>query len=115
MSQHPSTYSSSYSDQGLFDVLKRFAKSIGSETVHKALCLWLVIRDSNAPAWAKAVAVGALGYLISPIDAIPDLIPFIGFTDDIAVIAAAVVTLSLYITDDISARATAMMPTWLQD
>lgn len=39
------------------------------------------------------VVLFALGYFIFPFDAVPDLIPFVGYTDDAAVIAAAVATI----------------------
>lgn len=34
----------------------------------------------------KAIVIGALIYFISPIDAIPDMAPFLGFTDDLGVV-----------------------------
>lgn len=40
-----------------------------------------------------AVGIAALFYFISPVDAIPDVIPIAGLTDDAAVIAAAVATI----------------------
>lgn len=40
-----------------------------------------------------AIALAALAYLILPVDAIPDAIPFAGLADDAAVIAAAVATI----------------------
>lgn len=42
------------------------------------------------PAWAIAAIIGAIIYVVSPIDAIPDLIPIGGWVDDGAVVAAAV-------------------------
>ena len=38
----------------------------------------------------KATLVGALAYFVLPIDAIPDVLPVLGFTDDAAVLAAAI-------------------------
>ena len=53
-----------------------------------------MIRDPEI-AWAsKALAIGALLYLISPLDAIPDVIPLAGLTDDVALIIAVVSTLA---------------------
>jgi uncharacterized membrane protein YkvA (DUF1232 family) len=43
---------------------------------------------------SKSIAIGALVYLVSPIDAIPDAIPFAGLLDDVGVIAAAVAKLA---------------------
>ena len=52
--------------------------------------LWKLVKDPNAAWGAKATAIGALVYVISPIDAIPDIIPILGLTDDAGVIALAV-------------------------
>jgi uncharacterized membrane protein YkvA (DUF1232 family) len=38
----------------------------------------------------KATLVGALAYFVLPLDAIPDVLPVIGFTDDAAVLATAI-------------------------
>ena len=42
------------------------------------------------PAWAIATIIGAIIYVVSPIDAVPDIIPVAGWLDDGAVVAAAV-------------------------
>ena len=42
------------------------------------------------PAWAIAAIIGAIIYVISPLDAVPDIIPIAGWIDDGAVVAAAV-------------------------
>ena len=47
---------------------------------------WRFLSDPNAPLAGKAIAIAALVYLVSPIDAIPDLIPLVGLTDDVGVI-----------------------------
>ncbi|HEY1475392.1 MAG TPA: YkvA family protein [Pseudolabrys sp.] len=46
--------------------------------------------DRDTPLPVKATLVGALAYFVLPIDAIPDVLPVIGFTDDAAVLAAAI-------------------------
>ena len=48
--------------------------------------LWQLIKDPNAAWGAKAAAIGALIYLISTVDAVPDVIPGVGLLDDVAVI-----------------------------
>ena len=57
------------------------------------IALWDMINDNEAAWGSKAIALGALIYTVSPIDAIPDIIPILGLTDDAAVIAAAVASL----------------------
>lgn len=60
--------------------------------------LYLLIKDPKAAWGAKAIAIGALIYLIAPIDAIPDAIPIAGLTDDAAVIIAAIARLGSELT-----------------
>ena len=44
----------------------------------------------QVPKWAIPVIIGAVIYVISPLDAVPDIIPVAGWLDDGAVVAAAV-------------------------
>lgn len=46
--------------------------------------------DRETPPYVKAVLLGALAYFVLPTDAIPDVLPIIGYTDDAAVLAAAI-------------------------
>ena len=46
--------------------------------------------DRATPLPVKASLVGALAYFVLPIDALPDVLPVLGFTDDAAVLAAAI-------------------------
>lgn len=61
---------------------------------NKVQALYSFIKDPEAPWTTKAIAVGALLYLVSPIDAIPDFIPVVGLLDDVGVIGLAVNTLN---------------------
>jgi len=56
--------------------------------------------DPRTPASAKAILLAALGYFVLPVDLIPDVLPVIGFTDDAAVIAAAIATVRRFIMPD---------------
>jgi uncharacterized membrane protein YkvA (DUF1232 family) len=42
------------------------------------------------PLTARAVLIGAVAYFVLPFDVIPDMLPALGFTDDAAVLAAAI-------------------------
>lgn len=61
------------------------------------LSVYFAARDPETPAAAKGLMLGALAYWVLPIDLIPDVLVGIGFTDDAAVIAAVVATLSAHI------------------
>ncbi len=54
--------------------------------VQQAVTLFLCIRDKDTPKYVKAVIAGALGYLVLPIDIVPDTIPVLGWIDDVAVL-----------------------------
>jgi uncharacterized membrane protein YkvA (DUF1232 family) len=54
--------------------------------------------DSNTPFRAKAVLFAALGYFVLPADTIPDVIFGLGFTDDMAVLTAAIASVRAHIT-----------------
>src|SRR6266446_1813101 len=45
--------------------------------------------DHATPLQVKAALVGALAYFVLPFDAIPDVLPLVGFTDDAAVLLTA--------------------------
>ena len=55
-----------------------------------ALSLWWCAKDPATPTSAKGMMFAALAYFVLPTDAIPDILPAIGLTDDAAVIAAVI-------------------------
>jgi len=57
------------------------------------LLLFRLLRDKRVSSTDKAILAGAIIYVISPIDFIPDFIPFIGQVDDIYLVALAVLRL----------------------
>ena len=54
----------------------------------EALAIWFCARDDETPVAAKGMMFAALAYFVLPIDAIPDFIAGIGYTDDAAVFVA---------------------------
>lgn len=55
--------------------------------------LFRLFKDGRVPAAEKAFLIGAIAYVISPIDLIPDVIPFIGEVDDLYLVALTVLRL----------------------
>lgn len=53
-----------------------------------ALAMYYCMLDARTPTWVKASVAGALVYFVSPVDAIPDALIGIGYTDDAAVVLA---------------------------
>lgn len=56
--------------------------------------LYKMIKDPNVAWGSKSVAIGALIYLISPIDAVPDIVPIAGLADDVGIITTAIALLA---------------------
>jgi uncharacterized membrane protein YkvA (DUF1232 family) len=56
--------------------------------------------DQQTPLKVKAVLIGALAYFVLPDDVIPDFLPVIGYTDDAAVLAAAIKLVASHITPE---------------
>ena len=108
-------YSRQYSEDGFREKLRTFGRAAGREVVEKALILYYTARSPNVPRWAKATIYGALGYFVTPIDAIPDLTPLVGYTDDLGVLAAALAVVLAHVTPEIRARARERAREWLGD
>ena len=80
-----------YSEAGFWQKLNTFARKAGHDLVEKSLQLYYAAESPETPTWARGVVFGALAYFVAPIDAIPDVTPGIGFTDDLGVLIGAVV------------------------
>jgi uncharacterized membrane protein YkvA (DUF1232 family) len=77
-----------------FRVARGFWPKITKVAAHvpfagEALALWYCARDEETPLAAKGMVLAALAYFVMPFDAIPDVIAGLGYTDDAAVLMAA--------------------------
>lgn len=66
--------------------------------INNALILYYTAYSAGTPIAAKIAICSALGYFISPVDVVPDVIPFAGYTDDLGVLAVVLKKLSAYVT-----------------
>lgn len=55
----------------------------------KVVSLWEAFKSPSTPTWMKGTIIGALIYMVSPLDLVPDVIPFAGLLDDASVIGFA--------------------------
>lgn len=76
------------------------------------LLLYFAFKRKDTPGWAKNIIIGAIGYFLSPLDAVPDLTPFLGFTDDFGVLSFGLVAIACYINDEVRANAKKMLATF---
>ena len=98
-------YTDEYSEEGLWKKIRENVTSIGIKLIYKALQLYYVAQSPKCPMKVKTGIYGALGYLISPFDFIPDITPIVGYTDDAAAIGIALLLAQMYIDDNIKAQA----------
>jgi uncharacterized membrane protein YkvA (DUF1232 family) len=80
------SYSNKFSKKEFAEKITRIAKRAGAKLVYAALILYYTLQSDKVSKSDKAFIIGALGYMISPIDVIPDAIPIAGLTDDLAVL-----------------------------
>ena len=97
----------------LWQTLKKVVVAASRKTLLSALILFYCLQDHDTPKWAKGVIIGALGYLILPVDLIPDVIPGIGYGDDWGAIVAALATVAAYVKDVHKAKAAAQVVRFL--
>jgi len=105
-------FSAFFSESAFWNKLKRFARQAGVQTVYTALLLYYAFRRKETPAWAKHMVIGVLGYFLAPIDALPDLTPILGYTDDIGVLTFGLVTIATYVNEEAKEKARNKLHTW---
>lgn len=80
------SYANKFSASDFVDKISRIAKRAGAKLVYVALILYYTLQSDKVSKADKAIIIGALGYMISPLDVMPDAIPIVGLTDDLAVL-----------------------------
>lgn len=105
-------YGDKYSSEGFVDKISRIAKRSGAKLVYVALILYYTLQSDKVPVKDKALIIGALGYLISPLDAMPDAIPIAGLSDDLAVLIYVLHKVWGEVSDEVKAKAKAKLAQW---
>lgn len=110
--QNIESYQSEYSESGLWKKVKTVAKKAGIKTIYMVLLLHYVLKSPNVSIEDKAKIYGALGYFILPIDLIPDYIPIVGYSDDVAALAYALHAVWKNVTPEIKQQAQQKLRSW---
>lgn len=87
----------SFDTAQFFALLRRVFKAVPFS--RELLSMYYALLDAQTPVWVKATVAGAIVYFIAPADAIPDLLPMLGFTDDAGVIFGAYRAVAAHITE----------------
>ncbi len=106
------SYKEAYSEDDFWSKVKKYAKVAGESVLEPALKMYYAAMDSDTPVWAKGIIFAALGYFISPVDAIPDITPVIGYTDDLGVLVAALAAVASHIKEEHTAKAKETLKQW---
>lgn len=108
-------YSKYYSENSLWEKIKKFSKSAGVKVVYAVLLLFYAMNDKNVSIKTKLYIAAALGYFIFPADAIFDLTPIIGYSDDLGVLLFALSQISASITPDVKEKAKGKINEWFTE
>ena len=100
---------SSVIDEG---ILKKVLLSAGRAIAKPALEGFELLIDKATPPQVRISIIGALTYLILPVDLIPDFIPATGFSDDLVALTAIISLWQHHITPEIQYRANSRLNKW---
>ena len=95
--------------------ISRIAKRAGSKLVYASLILFYTLQSNKVSVKDKAIIIGALGYLISPLDVVPDAIPIAGLGDDLAVLVYVLNKVWGNVEDDIKQKAKEKLSKWFDE
>ena len=67
-----------------------FLKKRVEQLKRNTYALYLAYKDPRVPLYAKIFIVAVVGYVVSPLDLIPEFIPVIGYFDDLIILSAGI-------------------------
>ena len=109
------SYATKFTQSDFVDKIAKIAKRAGAKLVYAALILYYTLQSDKVSAANKAMIIGALGYMISPLDVIPDAIPIAGLSDDLAVLLFVLKKVWTDIDPEIQERARERLSKWFDN
>ena len=109
------SYANKFSQADFVEKIARIAKRAGAKLVYAALILYYTLQSDKISTANKAMIIGALGYMISPLDVVPDAIPIAGLTDDLAVLLYVLKKVWTDIDPEIQEKAKSRLSKWFDD
>lgn len=108
-------YSNKFTQQDFVEKISRIAKRAGSKLVYAALILYYTLQSDKVSKADKAIIIGALGYMISPLDVLPDAYPIVGLSDDMAVLLFVLHKVWNNVDPDIQQKAKERLNSWFDE
>ncbi len=109
------SYSNKFTAGDFIEKISRIAKRAGAKLVYAAFILYYTLQSDKVSVKDKAIIIGALGYLISPLDVIPDAIPIAGLGDDLAVLVYVLNKVWGNVSDEIKEKSRAKLTKWFDE
>lgn len=107
-------YKKEYNEKGFFDKLKKVLKVVGVKGVYMLLLLYNTLQRKDILPKEKSIIIGALGYFILPLDALPDITPIVGYSDDIFALGMAILKVMPYIDDEMKEKSREQIIKWFK-
>lgn len=108
-------YKDRFTQKGFVEKISKIAKRAGAKLIYAALLLYYTLDSNKVSIKDKAIIIGALGYLISPLDIVPDAIPIAGLSDDLGVLIYVLYKIWDDISDDIKQKAHDKLSKWFDE
>ena len=105
-------YTNDFSDGKFWSKMKEVAKKIGLKATSYALILYYVLQKKEVPLADKMLITGCLGYFILPLDLVPDIIPAMGYSDDVVGMLFAIKRCMNYVDDEIKENVSNRLVSW---
>ena len=105
-------YKEKFTKNDFIEKIQRIAKRAGAKLVYAALILYYSIDSDKVSFKEKAIIIGALGYLITPLDIMPDAIPLAGLSDDLGVLIYVLRKVWDYVDDEAKQKAKDKLSQW---
>ncbi len=105
-------YSNKFTKSEFVEKISRIAKRAGAKLVYAALILFYTLQSDKVSLKDKAIIIGALGYLISPLDVVPDAIPIAGLGDDMAVLIFVLQKVWGEVSEEVKEKAKRKLDQW---
>ena len=106
------SYQKYFTPAAMWEKISAVAKKAGIELVYAVLLLYYVAIDPATPKTDKVRIFGVIGYFILPVDIVPDALPLIGCTDDMAAVLWALKAVCDNITPAVRAKARMRLTRW---
>ena len=108
-------YKDRFSQTGFVEKISRIAKRAGVKLVYAALILYYTLESDKISMKDKAIIIGALGYLIIPLDIVPDAIPIAGLGDDLTVLIFVLHKVWNEVSEEVKDKAKNKLKIWFDE